>query len=170
MVQSWKEVLMKKRRILLALLSILIGWGGGIASAGTKTFDVTDESGRWFDTGVDIFGTRSLVIAAPGDKIQFLQSRSINGPSRVESRLTVTRLIWPYTAPKQEQIEQKEANQNDHDVVLDTPGLHVFVCKVHPYMLGAVIVDNPATPGLDIGEKLHLLGTTDPADPSTAFP
>ena len=67
---------MKKRRILLALLSILVGWGGGMAYAGTTTFDVTDESGRWFDTGVDIFGTRSLAIVAPGDKIEFLQSRS----------------------------------------------------------------------------------------------
>jgi len=36
-------------------------------------------------------------------------------------------------------------------------------------MLGAVIVDDPNTKGFDIGQKLHLLGLTNPADPSTAF-
>src|SRR5262245_24808462 len=109
---------MKKRRILLALLSILVGWGGGMAYAGTTYFDVTDESGRWFDTGVDIFGTRSLAVVPSGEKITFLQTRSINGSSRVESRHTVTSLIWPSTASKQEQIDQKTANKDDHDVVL----------------------------------------------------
>lgn len=33
----------------------------------------------------------------------------------------------------------------------------MFVCKVHPYMLGAVIVDNPATSGLDLGEQITLI-------------
>ncbi len=41
-------------------------------------------------------------------------------------------------------------------IVLDTPGLYVFVCKVHPFMLGAVIVDDPATTGLDMGENITL--------------
>lgn len=95
---------MKKRRILLALLCLLVGWGGaGMAQAGTTFFDVTDESGRWFDTGADVAGTRSLAIVAPGETITFLQQSSkfksgptpTNGPSRVESRHTVTSLIWP---------------------------------------------------------------------------
>lgn len=46
----------------------------------------------------------------------------------------------------------------NHHVTLTTPGLHVFVCKLHPYMLGAVIVNDVATPGLDIGEHITLLG------------
>src|SRR5690606_34684753 len=28
---------------------------------------------------------------------------------------------------------------------------YVFTCKVHPYMFGAVIVDDPSTEGLDLG-------------------
>jgi DNA-binding beta-propeller fold protein YncE len=55
-------------------------------------------------------------------------------------------------------------------VTLHTPGLHVFVCKVHPYMLAGVIVDDTTTTGLDIGAKLHLLGVTDPTNAATALP
>ena len=61
-------------------------------------------------------------------------------------------------------------------MVLRTPGLHVFVCKLHPYMLAGVIVDDSKTEGLDIGEKLHLLGVTHtedarkPATAANAFP
>src|SRR5262245_15913196 len=170
---------MKKRRILLALLSILTAWGGGIAYAGTTYFDVTDVPGRWFDRGAanNIAGTQSLAIVAPGETIKFLQKSSKygptgnNGPSRVESFHTVTSLVWPSTASSSELIDQDKANQKDQQVTLNTPGLHVFVCKVHPYMLAAVIVDADSTAnGLEIGRKLHLLGTTNPADSSTAFP
>ncbi|MCH9698213.1 MAG: hypothetical protein K0U68_08935, partial [Gammaproteobacteria bacterium] len=39
----------------------------------------------------------------------------------------------------------------------DKPGLYVFTCKVHPYMFGAVIVDDPKTKGLDISAELELV-------------
>ena len=69
-----------------------------------------------------------------------------------------------------ERIDQDVANKDDHEVTLNTPGLYVFVCKVHPYMLGGVIVDDATTDGLDMGEMLHLVGVTNPADAATAFP
>ncbi len=156
------------------------------------TFDVTDEPGHWFDTGVDIDGkgpstTRSLAIVKPGDKVAFLQTKSIhgpngaNGPSRVEAFHTVTSLIWPVDATPAERLDQDKANKDDHEVLLTTPGLHVFVCKLHPYMLAGVIVDDPDTKNstggaaLDIGEKLHLFGVTHtddvrkPASAAAAF-
>lgn len=155
------------------------------------TFDVTDEAGYWFDTGTKVEGTRSLAIIKPGEKVQFLQTKSAhgpsgaNGPSRVESFHTVTSLIWPSGTTADERLDQVSANKDDHEVTLNTPGLHVFVCKVHPYMLAGVIVDDPNTtnpnstpPGgaaLDIGEKIHLLGVThtagvkDAADDSKAL-
>ena len=73
----------------------------------------------------------------------------------VESRHTVTSLIWPTGG---ETIDQNEANKDDHSVTLTVPGLYVFVCKLHPYMLGGVIVDDTGTVGLDIGDELNLLG------------
>ncbi|UVT17281.1 MAG: copper oxidase [Nitrospira sp.] len=143
------------------------------------TFDVTDEPGHWFDTGTPVAGTRSLAIVKPGDRVRFLQTRSQFGPngrSRVEAFHTVTSLIWPVDATPAERLDQDKANKDDHDVVLRTPGLHVFVCKLHPYMLAGVIVDDSKTEGLDIGEKLHLLGVTHtedarkPAAAANAFP
>ena len=40
----------KKRRILLALLGLLVGWGGaGMAQAAGVTFNATDNPGSWFE-------------------------------------------------------------------------------------------------------------------------
>ena len=149
-------------------------------AANTTYFDVTDEAGRWFDTRATIAGTNSLAVVPPGQTIRFLQTRSFNGPSRVESFHTVTSLIFPGASTVSERIDQPTANKDDQEVTLNTPGLYVFVCKVHPYMLAGVIVDDPATtnpnsnppggPALDLGENLHLVGVTNPAIAGTAFP
>lgn len=150
--------------------------------AAKVTFDVTDEPGHWFDTGTPVGPTRSLAIVKPGDRVRFLQTRSehgpggANGPSRVEAFHTVTSLIWPADAEPAERIDQDKANHDDHDVVLRAKGLHVFVCKLHPYMLAGVIVDDSTTPELEIGEKLHLFGVTHtddvrkPSSVAAAFP
>ena len=139
-------------------------------AANTTYFDVTDEAGWWFDTRATIAGTRSLAVVKPGQHVRFLQTRSFNGPSRVESLHTVTSLIFPGASTASERIDQPTANKDDHEVTLNTPGLYVFVCKVHPYMLAGVIVDDPANPELEMGETLHLVGVTDPANAATAFP
>lgn len=68
-------------------------------------------------------------------------------------------------------------------VTLDEPGLYVFVCKIHPYMLSAVIVDDPTTqiklnnvnkdsggttiPLLDISDSLTILTRTGTSFPTT---
>ena len=151
---------MKVLRVILMAIGLMYG-ASDLALAKDVTFKVTDVPGHWFDTGVDIAGTRSLAIIAPGDMVKFKQD--------VESRHTVTSLIWPSNAKPEELIDQDAANVNNHHVKLHTPGFYAFVCKLHPYMLGAVIVDDGTTKGLDIGQKLHLLGLTNPADPNTAF-
>ncbi len=148
------------------------------------TFDVTDEAGHWFDlgSGNKVAGTQSLAIIKPGEKVRFLQTKSehgpngTNGPSRVESFHTVTSLIWPSDATPAERMDQDKANKDDHEVTLNSKGLYVFVCKLHPYMLAGVVVDDSATEGLEIGEKLHLYGVThtasvkEAADATKAFP
>ncbi len=142
---------MKSLRVVLMAVGLLYG-ASDLALAKDLTFKVNDVPGYWFDTGVDIAGTRSLGIIAPGDMVKFKQD--------VESRHTVTSLIWPSNAKPDELIDQDAANVNNHHVKLKTPGLYVFVCKLHPYMLGGVIVDDKTTPGLDIGQQLTLLGVT----------
>ena len=158
---------MKYVRAALLVSGLLCGTAG-MAQAGTTYFDVTDEPGYWFDTGTTIAGTRSLAIVSPGETIKFLMKSSKfgphgPGPSRVESRHTVTSLIWPSTATTDQLLDEDKANQDDHQVTLSTPGLHVFVCKLHPYMLAGVIVDDKNTkttdgkPAYDIGNQVTLL-------------
>ena len=70
------------------------------------------------------------------------------------------------------------SDTNGIPIGLDTPGLYVFVCKIHPYMFGAVIVDDPTTnlliggnpltpfPLLDLSGNLTVLTRTGDVDPS----
>jgi len=150
---------------------------GGPTPVPTATVDfrVTDIPGHFFDldgmTNPNK-ATRSLAIVPPGAKINFWQD--LNGVKVAESKHTVTSLIWPSTASVNERIDQASANQDNHSVTLKTPGLYVYVCKLHPYMLGAVIVDDPNTktgpnndqPAFDIGEKLTLLIKREVTDPA----
>lgn len=147
---------MKLSRIVTLMAGLLLGAGQSVFAA-NQTFVVNDTPGHWFDAGPawDLGGARSLVVVNAGDTVFFTQTQ---GPKAVESRHTVTSLIWPAGSHASEQIDQDSANREDHQVTLQTPGLHVFVCKLHPYMLGAAIVDDPSTPELDLGENLVLLG------------
>lgn len=175
---------MKYVRAALLVSGLLCGTAG-IAQADTY-FDVTDVPGHWFDSGTTIAGTRSLAIVPKtnkGEKITFLMKSSNfgpsgpGGPSRVESRHTVTSLLWPSNADPSELLDEDKANQDDHSVTLRTPGLYVFVCKLHPYMLAGVIVDDPATtttekkksPAYDIGDKLTLLVKREVTDANLTF-
>lgn len=138
-------------------------------------FKVTDIPGHFFDRDGapnSHAGTRSLAIVPQGTKVNFWQD--VDGVKVAESKHTVTSLIWPSTAVVGERIDQASANQDNHlGLVLNTPGLYVYVCKLHPYMLGAVIVDDPSTktgpandqPAYDIGDKLTLLVKREVTDP-----
>jgi plastocyanin/DNA-binding beta-propeller fold protein YncE len=69
---------------------------------------------------------------------------------------TVTSIIWPEGAKGFPQ-DEPGAFVGSTSMQLTEPGLYAFACKVHPYMLGAVVVDDPLTLGLDFGKKLHVL-------------
>ena len=81
-------------RMLPLIAGLMLGAGNLVFA--DATFKVTDTPGYWFDAGNDIAGTRSLAIISPGETVHFIQK---NGePRDVESRHTVTSLIWPSTA------------------------------------------------------------------------
>ena len=122
-------------------------------------FSLTDVPGRWFDTGVDIAGTRSLAVAAPGARVKF------SGNSNTVH--TRTSLLFPSGAANMPFTT--EPRKGGDEVTLRTPGLYVFTCGIHPYMFGAVIVDDPATTGLDLGNSITLLnGITVPTSSDLA--
>src|SRR5215213_5520339 len=101
-------------------------------------FSLTDTPGRWFDTGVDIAGTRSLAVATPGVRVNF------SGHSNTVH--TRTSLLFPSGAANMPFTT--DPRKGGDSVTLTTPGLYVFTCGIHPYMFGTVIVDDPSTTGL----------------------
>ncbi|HEY3240861.1 MAG TPA: copper oxidase, partial [Acidimicrobiia bacterium] len=122
------------------------------------TFHLSDESSYWFDTGLTelepILHSRSVAAGAGPTTIKF----DIGEPFTSENH-TVSSIIWPEGA-KNMPFLQQGAQQGELSVDLVTPGLYAFQCRVHPYMLGAVAIDDPATPGADVGAKLRWIDGT----------
>jgi DNA-binding beta-propeller fold protein YncE len=123
-------------------------------------FDLTDDPGSWYrSTAGAIGGTRSLAVATPGVEVRF--------SGRSHTVHTMSSLLYPSGAAGMP--FDTEARKGSAEVVLRTAGLYVFVCKIHPYMLGAVIVDDPKTAGLDLGENITLVnGITVPTSSDLA--
>ncbi len=147
---------------------------------------------------------RSLAVINPGETVIF-------GMKDSQTKHTITTLIYPENAPQlggngilsaagighfDQQLGIRGStiltDKMGNPTGLEKPGLYVFVCKIHPYMFGAVIVDDPETnlfiggteddegepipkedllpfPLLDFSEKLTILTRTGDVSPS-AFP
>ena len=133
------------------------------------TFKLGDEPSYWYDNGrPDVEGvlhTRSLVASAGPTTVRF----SVGEPF-TSVQHTFSSLIWPEGAENMP-FRQTGGETGDHEVNLTTPGLYAFYCAIHPYMLGAVLIDDPTTPGADFGAKLHWLdGTTIPSSADEVTP
>jgi YVTN family beta-propeller protein len=119
------------------------------------TFNLTDTPSYWFDNGrEDLEGTlhtRSLAAGVGPTTIKFNISEQYT-----ESAHTVTSMVWPEGAQNMP-YNQPGPRTGELSVDLVTTGLYVFQCVVHPYMLGAVVIDDPATPGADFGPKLRWI-------------
>lgn len=130
-----------------------------LAKDNEVSFALTDHAGRWFDTGSAIAGNRSIAVATPGVRVNF------SGNSNTVH--TRTSLIYPTGAAGMP--FNTEPKKGGDSITLTTPGLYVFTCSIHPYMFGAVIVDNPATTGLDLGSSISLInGITVPTSSDLA--
>jgi len=152
--------------VCLVLLGVLLGGLGltndtSVPAAGAsnvKLIDLTDNPGNWFDTGQSIAGTRSLAVVQSGTTVRF----NVAKPAAMTVH-TASSLLFP-TGASSMPFDQDKAFQGTEDVTLTDPGLYVFVCKLHPFMLGGIIVDDPATPELDLGKTLTLMnGATVPS-------
>jgi hypothetical protein len=156
----------QQQRVSRLAIACLVGgviaaqpWSVVRARDNEVQFSLTDVPGRWFDTGVDIAGTRSLAVASPGVRVKF------SGNSNTVH--TRSSLLFPSGAANMPFTT--EPRKGGDSVTLTTPGLYVFTCSIHPYMFGAVIVDNAATTGLDLGNSLTLInGITVPSSSDLA--
>ena len=142
-------------------------WPAGLVhAASVVNFIATDDVGPWFQcvgAGCVQAGTQSLAVVNPGTDVRITvgqQSGTVH---------TFSSLIYPAGA-QQMPFDQPAAFRADSkSVTLTDPGLYVFVCKVHPFMLAATIVDDPATEGLDLGEDVSLVnGITVPTSSDLA--
>src|SRR5262245_34928700 len=108
----------------------------------TVKFIATDEPGPWFkcvgNYGCVNAGSQSLAVIAPGDTVQIDNGQGTNNGGRdtTNSDHTFTSLLWP-TGAENMPFDQTSAFRGTRHVQLKAPGLYVFVCKLHPFMLGA---------------------------------
>ena len=119
-------------------------------TATNPVFNLTDEPGRWFDSGLDLFGGRSLapIVMVPGVKktVKFV----VGPETGTDTGHTATSLIRPKGAAN---IDQEAGWVGEREYEITEPGLYAFTCKIHPYMLGAIVADDPLTAGVDFGEQ-----------------
>jgi YVTN family beta-propeller protein len=119
------------------------------------TFNLKDQPSYWFDTELEnleeVLHTRSLGVGVGATTVNFNISEE-----NTESAHTVTSMVWPEGAQNMP-YNQAGARTGQLSLELVTPGLYVFQCVVHPYMLGAVVLDDPATPGADLGKTVRWL-------------
>jgi len=112
--------------------------GASTPSNGLVTFEITDEPGHWFKATNPLTATeQSLQLARPGDSVQFIMSQT-------NTVHTITSLLWP-TGAEHFPMDEVDSYKGGGIVKMDKPGLYVFTCKIHPYMFGGVIVDDPNT-------------------------
>jgi DNA-binding beta-propeller fold protein YncE len=131
-----------------------IGLGHLVHAAGLVNFIATDDVGPWFQcvgAGCVQAGTQSLAVVNPGTDVRITVG---NESGTVH---TFTSLVYPTGAQHMPFDQPAAFRAGSRSVTLNNPGLYVFVCKVHPFMLAATIVDDPATPGLDLGENVSLV-------------
>lgn len=146
------------------------------ASNHADTFFLTDEPGNWFksETGgliPTLLGAPAVPVRTPITIIRPGESVDFNLIAETDARHTVSRLV---PAAELLNIDQSQAFAGIISVQFPNPGVHLFACKVHPYMAGVVVVLNqddsvPDVTGADLGFINRLLnpdGLLDPADVS----
>jgi DNA-binding beta-propeller fold protein YncE len=151
-------------RTLVVCLVVFIGLAGAgaryvglrslVHAAGIVNFIATDDVGPWFQcvgAGCVQAGTQSLAVVPPGTDVRITVG---NESGTVH---TFTSLVYPTGAQHMPFDQPAAFRAGSRSVTLNNPGLYVFVCKVHPFMLAATIVDDPATTGLDLGENVSLV-------------
>jgi DNA-binding beta-propeller fold protein YncE len=125
------------------------------------SFHLSDQPAYWYDNArpdlEGILHTRSLSAAVAGvpTKVKF----EIGEPYTSQTH-TVSSIVWPVGA-KGVPFVQQGSFAGETEFELSEPGLYVFQCRVHPYMLGAVVNDDPTTPGADLGKKVHWIDGTE---------
>ena len=103
-------------------------------------FELTDQPAKWFTNlagDITNTGTESIAVINKTGSVNFMMS-DVSGVH------TVTSFVYPKGAMNMP-FDEVTAYAGGGIVKLDKAGLYVFGCKLHPFMLGAVIADDPST-------------------------
>ncbi|ADE16205.1 multicopper oxidase type 1 [Nitrosococcus halophilus Nc 4] len=151
---------MRMIEYVLILVFVFPGLALGDKGSNRTVFELNDGPGRWFRNAAGpVAGAGSLGVGTPGVEVRFKgESNTVH---------TMTSLLYPAGAANMP--FDTDPQKGSAEVELTTPGLYVFFCQIHPYMLGAVVVDDPTTEGLDLGENITLInGITVPTSSDLA--
>lgn len=111
--------------------------------------------------GVDLMGVldslQEFAVEGPPVSVTFNVD-----PAKSEGIRNPIGLIAPEGADEFPYMDEGGAFFGEKTIQLTEPGLYAFTDSVAPYMLGAVVVDDPLTLGLDFGENLLVNGKPDP--------
>lgn len=140
----------------------LLAWSllGTVPTSPAKTveFIATDEPGPWFKCVTPLIDavqggcvpeslalSKSVALIQPGDSVKLINNTlpptNNSGVDTTNTVHTFTSLLWPTGAANMPH-DQYSAFKTTDEVQLTTEGLYVFVCKLHPFMLAATIVDS----------------------------
>ena len=173
---------MRKRFVAQSAIGAvaLLAWsmlGVVPASQAAKTveFISTDEPGLWYKCVSPFINTteggcvpksvalsESVALMQPGDTLKITNGTVLptntDGVDTTNTVHTFTSLLWPKGAQDMP-FDQPSAFRTTSEVKLTTEGLYVFVCKLHPFMLAATIVDaNGLQDGkLELGKEITLI-------------
>lgn len=164
---------MVRRSVLfMGMLCSVLNYAS-VNAATTVTFEATDEPGSWYDCSKNGFvngygcvpeavagtGEKSLALLNVGDSVAFQST------GQAKTLHTAVSLLFPTGAgnmPFDTDLVPPALNGDGKPftVQLNTPGLYVFFCDIHPYMFAGVIVDDSNTTGLDLGATVDLPSVT----------
>lgn len=105
-------------------------------------------------TGSELMKVLNSIRADNPDLLPVTVTFNVGQPLTDQGHMA-TAIIWPDGAASMP-FDQAGPYVGTRTLQLTKPGLYAFVCKVHPYMLGAVAVADPLMPGMYLGKKLHI--------------
>ncbi len=104
--------------------------GQAVAHDAADTMFLSDEPGNWFRS--EEFGI-PLSVVKVGDEVKFRVDED-----ETDTIHTATLLLAPPGSTAS--LDQEEPFDGKESITFDVAGVYLFICKVHPYMAGAVAV------------------------------
>ncbi|HEY3603413.1 MAG TPA: copper oxidase [Sporichthyaceae bacterium] len=105
-------------------------------------------------TGAELMSVLDSIRADNPDLLPVTATFNVGMPNTDQAHMA-SAIIWPDGASGMP-FDEGGPFIGTRSVQLTKPGLYAFICKVHAYMIGAVVVADPLYPGVSLGKKLDV--------------